>query len=45
MNHVPGVWLPDIPTGQLHPTGQEIVLAGVVDLAEARAWLDAQKNR
>lgn len=45
VNHIPGGWRPDIPTGQLHPTGQEIALAGVVDLAEVRAWLDAQKNR
>ena len=28
MNRIPGVWLPNIPTGQLHPTAQPVNIRG-----------------
>jgi len=28
VNHIPGIWAPTIPTGQLHPTGQPFNIRG-----------------
>ncbi|HEX9326485.1 MAG TPA: TonB-dependent receptor plug domain-containing protein, partial [Reyranella sp.] len=28
VNRIPGVWLPNIPTGQLHPTAQPVNIRG-----------------